>query len=63
MLVDALTKDTNSQEMRDTLKEGIWSTIPTREAQITTMKKQKYRREKAEERRQAAEELSAGKHA
>ena len=62
MLVDALTKDMNGNELRATLKEGHWSTIPTEEAQITKMKKQKYRREKAEERRQAAEEeeLSAG---
>lgn len=60
MLVDALTKDMNGNELRATLKEGHWSTIPTAEAQITKMKKQKYRREKAEERRLAEEHVSAG---
>ena len=33
MLVDALTKDMNGNELRATLKEGHWSTIPTAEAQ------------------------------
>ena len=61
MLVDALTKDMNENELRATLKEGHWSTIPTAEAQITKMKKQKYRREKAEDERRLAEEhVSAG---
>ena len=60
MLVDALKKDMNENELRATLKEGHWSTIPTAEAQITKMKKQKYCREKAEERRLAEEHMSAG---
>ena len=60
MFVDALAKDMNGKELRTTLKEGHWSTIPTAEAQITKMKKQKYRREKAEERRLAEEHVSAG---
>ena len=60
MFVDALTKDMNGNELRATLKEGHWSTILTADAQITKMKKQKYRREKAEERRLAEEHMSAG---
>ena len=59
-LADALAKGMNGNELRATLKEGHWSTIPTAEAQITKMKKQKYRREKAEERRLAEEHVSAG---
>ena len=56
MPVDAHTKDMNGNELRATLQKGHWSTVPTEEAQITKMKKQKHRREKAKLRRQAVEE-------
>ena len=55
MLVDALTKDMNSSELRHTLKTGVWNTVPSPEAQLIKLMKQKYRRER---RIREAEELA-----
>jgi hypothetical protein len=55
MLVDALTKDMNSSELRSTLKTGVWNTVPSPEAQLIKLMKQKYRRER---RIREAEELA-----
>ena len=37
MLVDALTKDMNANDLRATLKEGLWNIEPTAEAQVTKL--------------------------
>ena len=46
MLVDALTKDMNANELQATLKQSRWNTTPSAEARVTKLKRQKYRREK-----------------
>ena len=46
MLADALTKEMNANEFRATLKQSGWNVTPSAEAQVTKLKKQKYRREK-----------------
>ena len=37
MLVDALTKDMNANDLRATLKEGLWNIEPTADAQVTKL--------------------------
>ena len=60
MLVDALTKDMNTNYLRSVMKEGKWSTKPTIESEITKMAKQKWRKMKREQKEQEQEELRAG---
>jgi ribosomal protein L24 len=55
MLVDALTKDMKSSELRRTLETGVWNTVPSPEAQLIKLMKPKYRRER---RIREAEELA-----
>ena len=50
MLVDALTKNMNTNYIRSTLKGGECSTKPTAESEISKMAKQKWRKMRREEK-------------
>ena len=53
--VDCLTKDMKTNYLRDTLKSGIYSIVPTAESEVTKLAKQKYRRMKSQSLEQAEE--------
>ena len=50
MLVDAMTKDMHTEDLRSCLQKAAWSLEPTAESQVTKMAKQKYRKMIAEEK-------------
>ena len=50
MLVDAMTKDMKTEDLRSCLQKAAWSLEPTAESQVTKMAKQKYRKMVAEEK-------------
>ena len=62
MLVDALTKDMNSNDLRRIMKDSKWSIEATAEFQITKMAKEKYRKQKAEEKQRLKDAAQAEEH-
>jgi hypothetical protein len=62
MLVDALTKVMSSNDLRRIMKDSKWSMQATAESQITKMPKQKYRKQKKEEKQRLKEAAQAEEH-